>query len=109
MVATTSVYAPSYHNDVHVCALTVLYHIHYVNSGIRRHFLIDGYVIFSSLRHTIYYPWNMISAYDLCISIYYSFVSTLYPVLSPPVSTLDLILPPSISTLNPISSFFNLT
>ena len=40
--------------------------IHYINLDLRHHFLICGYGIFPSLRHTISYPWTM-SAYNLCI------------------------------------------
>ena len=47
-------------------------------------------------------------AYNLCIYISSFFVSTLYPVLSPPISTLYLILLPSISVMNWISSLFEL-
>ena len=79
-------------------------HIHYINSDLRHHFLICGYGIFTSLRHAMSYSQTM-SAYDLCIFFFFfclhavetffepfSFVSTLYPFLSPSVSTLDLIL-----------------
>ena len=121
MVMATSVRAPSWHDDVRACALTFLYHINCVNSDLRRHFLIDGYGIFPSLRRAKSYPRTM-SVYDLCISFPFSFVSTLwryffvpfpfvstfYPVLSPSVSTLDYILSPPVSMLDSISSWFDL-
>ena len=44
----------------------VLSHIYYINSDIRRHYLIYGYGIFPSLRCAMSYPWTM-STYDLCI------------------------------------------
>ena len=56
MVVTTSVQAsvPS----------RLSYHVHYVNSDLRCHFIMDGYGIFTYLRRTISYPRN-ISAYEL--------------------------------------------
>ena len=97
-------------------------HIQYINSDLRRNFLICGYGIFPSLRRAMSYPRTM-SAYDLCIYfpfpfvstlwrhcfVPFSFVSTLYPVLSPSVSTLDSILSPPVSMLDSISSWFDLT
>ena len=96
-------------------------HIHYKNSDLRRHFFICGYGIFPSLSSSMSYPWNM-SAYHLCISlsfsfiytlwrhffVLFSFVSTLYHVLSPSVSTLDLILSPPVSMLDLVFSWFDL-
>ena len=77
-------------------------------SDLSHHFLIDGYGIFPSLHHTISYT-RTISAYNLCISVSFSFISTLHPVLYPPVSTLDSILPPSISMVYYIFPLFELT
>ena len=54
-----------------------LYHIHYVNSYLCRHFLIDVYGIFTSLRRTISYLSNMFT-YNLFISVSYSFISMVY-------------------------------
>ena len=108
MVATTSMHAPSRHANICVCALKFWYHIHYVNSDLRRNFLIDGYGIFLSLRRIISYPQTM-SAYDLCISFIFFFVSTLYPILYPSVSTLDSILYPPVSMLDSIYYWFDLT
>ena len=39
-------------------SLTFLYHIHYINSDLRRYFLIDGYSIFLSVRLAKFYLWN---------------------------------------------------
>ena len=117
MVVTTSVRAPSWHEDVH----TVLYHIHYVNSDLRCDFPIDGYRIFPSLRRDKSYPQTM-SAYDLCVYfpfpfvctlwkhffVPFSFVSEFYPVLYPSVSMLDLILSPPVSMLDSIYYWFDL-
>ena len=99
MVVTKSVRAPSCNENVCAWALTFSYHIHYVNSYLRCHFFIDGYGFFPSLHRTISYQWTMY-AYNLCIKLYFSFVSTIYPFLTPTVSTLVLILPYSISTLD---------
>ena len=121
MVVTTSVCAPSWHDNLFAFALTFLYHIHYINSDFRRHFLIDGYGVFPSSRRAKSYP-RIISAYDLWISFPFSFVSTLWrhffvpfsfvytlhPVLSPSVSTLDSILAPYVSMLDLIFSWFDL-
>ena len=109
---TTYVHTPS----------RVFSHIHYINSYLCRHFLICGYVIFPSLCRTISYLRNM-SAYDFCISVYFSFVSllwrrfflpfsfvyTLYPVLYPSVSTLYSIPSPPVFMLDSISSWFDPT
>ena len=121
MAVITSVHAPSWHDNVHACALTFLYHIHYVNSDLRHNFCIDGCVVFLSLRFAKSYP-RTISLYDLCIYFPFSFLSTLwrlffvpfsfvstpYPVLSPSVSTLDSILSPPVSMLESISYCFDL-
>ena len=108
VVVTTSVCALSCHKNGHVCAITLLYRIHYVNSYLRRNFIIDGYGIFPPLRWAISYPRTM-SAYNLCICFSFYFVSMMYPVLSPYVSMLDLILSPPVFTLDSISSSFDLT
>ena len=71
MVMTMSMCAPLWHDNVHVCAHTVLYHIHYVNSDLSRHFLIDVYGIFPSLRRAKSYPRTR-SAYKLCIFFLFS-------------------------------------
>ena len=81
MVVTTSAHALSWRYNVHVCAVTVLYHTHYINSYIRRHFIIDGYGIFTSLRCNISYPCTMY-AYNVLISISSPSVSTLYSITS---------------------------
>ena len=121
MVVTTAVSATSWYDDVRACALTFLYHMHYVNSDLRRHFIIDSYGIFPSLRRAKSYPRTM-SAYNLCIYFLFSFVSTLwrhffvpfsfvftlYPILSYYVSMLDLIICPSVFMLYSISSWFDL-
>ena len=121
MVVTTSVRAPSWHDDVHACAHTVLYHIHYINSDLRCDFPIVGYGIFPPLRRAKSYP-RTLSAYDLCISfpfsfpstlwrhffVPFSFVSILYPVLYLSVSTLNLILSPPVSMLDSIYYWFDL-
>ena len=39
MVATTSVRAPSWHDNVHACDLTHFSHTHYINSDLCRHLL----------------------------------------------------------------------
>ena len=117
MDVTASVCAPSWHDDVRVCALTrfVPYPLH--NSDLCRHFLFCGYGIFPSLLHANSYPHNM-SAYDLCVYFPFSFVSmlwrhyfvpfafvsTLYHVLSISVSTLDSILSPPVFMLESICS-----
>ena len=105
---TASVRASAWHDDVRACVLTVLYPIHYVNSDLLCHFLIDGYVIFLSFHCTIPYTWTMY-AYDLCVHFSFSCVLMLYPVLSPPISNLDLILPTSVSTLDLVSSLLDIT
>ena len=66
MVVTASMHALSWHDDICACALTFLYHTHWLNSDLRRHFIIDENGIFPSLRRTISYPYTM-SAYDLFI------------------------------------------
>ena len=66
-VMTTCMCAPS----------RVSSHIHYINSLLRRHFIIFGYSIFPSLHRSMSYP-STISAYDLCISFPFFFVSTLW-------------------------------
>ena len=113
VVVTTFVCAQSWNDDVPVWALTRFSHIYYMSSDLHRHFLIFEYVIFPSLRYTISYPWTM-STYYLCIfspfsfvstlwrhfSVSFSFVSKLYPVLSPSISTLDSILSPPVSMLD---------
>ena len=108
MVVMTSVYAPSWNYNICVLALTFLYHIHYANSELHRHFLIDGYGIFLALRRTISYLQTM-SVYNLCISFSFSYVSMMYPVISPTVSTIYFILPPSVSMFVSDSSLFELT
>ena len=108
MIVTTSVRALSWNDNLRACALAFLYNIHYVNSDLRRHFLIYDYGIFPSLRRTISYPRNM-SVYALFIYFYFSFVSTLYLVLSLSFSTLDSIISPPVSMLDSISSWFDLT
>ena len=105
-----------------VCATSrVPYHIHHINSDVRRHFLICGYGVFLYLRCAMSYLKTMYTYY-LCISCPFSFVSTLwrkffapfsfvsmlYPVLSPSVSTLDSIFTPPVSMLDSISSRFDL-
>ena len=109
---TTYVRAPS----------RVLSHISYINSDLRRNFLICGYGVFMSLGHTMSFMQTM-SAYDLCIYFYFyfvstkwrhffvpfSFFSTLYPFLSRSVSTLDSIISPPAYMLDSISSWFDLT
>ena len=77
MVVRTSVSEPSWHDDVCVCTLTFLYHIHYVNSDLRRYFFNDGYDIFMSLDCAKSYPRTM-SAYNLCIYFPFFFVSPLW-------------------------------
>ena len=69
------------------------YHIHYINSDLRHHFLIYGYGIFTSLRPTFSYLRTM-SECDVFISVY-----------SPTVSTLDSI-PSFLSDFNHISNTF---
>ena len=108
MVMVMSVHALSWYDKVRTCALIFLHHIHYVNSDLRRHFFIDGYVIFPSLSCTISYPQTM-SVCDPCIYFYFPFVSLLHPVLSPTVSNLDLIPPPSVSMLYSNFSLFYLS
>ena len=105
MVVTASMHALSWHDDICACALTFLYHTHWLNSDLRRHFIIDENGIFPSLRRTISYPYTM-SAYDLCIYFSLSFVSALYPVLYLTVSTLDSILTSYLSILYSNSSLF---
>ena len=107
----------------YICAPSrVLSHIHVMNSDLRLHFIICGYGIFLSIRHAISFRRTM-SMYDLCISftfpfvfrlcrhwfVTFSFVSTLYPVLSSSISTLDYILSPPVSILESIYSQFDLT
>ena len=102
---------------MYVCAPSrVFFHIHYINSYLRCHFHICRYGIFPFLRCAKYYPRTM-SAYDLCISFPYSFVSTLwrhffvpfvfvstlYPGLSLSISMLYLILPPPVSMLDSLA------
>ena len=58
-----------------------LYHINRINSDVRRHFLIDGYGKFPSLRRTISYPQTM-SAYDVFLSLSYPSISTMYLIPS---------------------------
>ena len=103
MVVTTSVRAPSWHDDVCACALTrfVPYRLHKFN--LRHHFHICGYSIFPYLNCAYSYPPTM-SAYNL--SLYFSsmlwrhcFVPfpiffTLYPVISTFISTMDSIISP---------------
>ena len=108
MVVTTSVREPSWDDDVQSCALTFSYHIYHVNSDFRCNFLNNGYDTFTSLRQTTYYLWTM-SAYNLCIYFYFSFVSTLYPVLYHSVSTLHLSISPPVSMLDSIYFWFDLT
>ena len=67
-----------------------LYHTRYINSDLRRHFLIDGYGIFLFLYCTISYSRNMF-AYDLLLYVYSNFFSTLDYVFSSSVYMLDLI------------------
>ena len=122
MIVTMSMRAPSWHCDVRACAIKrfVPYPLH--KFRLTSSFYYCGYGIIPSLRHSMSYSRNM-SAYDLCISfpfffvstlwrhvfVPFSFVSTLYPVLSPSVSTLDSILSPPVSMLDLISSWFDLT
>ena len=121
VAVTTSVRAPSCHDNVRVCSPTRLSYIHYINSDLCRHFLSCGYGRFLSLRCNISYMWTM-SAYDFCITFSFFFVSTLwrrlfipssnvsmlYPVLSPSFFMLDSILSPLVSLLEYISSWFDL-
>ena len=114
-------YMHQYGMTAYVCAPSCFSsHFYYINSDLRRHFLICGYGMFTSLRCTISYPFTM-SAYKLCISLYFSFVSTLwrqkcnfsfvytlYPVLPPSVSTLYSIFSPPVSMLDTIYSWFDL-
>ena len=108
MVVTTSVRALSLHDNICTCDLTFSYHVHYIYSDLRRHFLIDGYGIFPSSSCTVSHPRTM-SAYDLYISFYLYFVPTMYPVLYTSISTLFLIPSPTVSILDTISSWFDLT
>ena len=85
----------------------ISYHIHYINSDLCCHSLIDGCGILPSLYRIISYL-RTIFAYNLFISVSSSFFYTMYPVLSPLVSTLDSILPTSVSTLDSIYSLFKL-
>ena len=104
---TTSVRAPAWCDSVRACAVTVLYHIHYINADVCRHFLIDSYGIFLSLRRTISYP-RTLSAYNIFLSISYPSVSTLdyIPYLFDPILTTfptkgantQYAIPPTIST-----------
>ena len=77
MFVMMSIHAPSWYDDVRACALTFLYHIHYVNSYLRCHFHICGYDIVLSLRCAKSYPWT-IYLYFLCISFPFYFVYTLW-------------------------------
>ena len=74
--------------NVRICAVTVLQHIHYINSYVRCHFLIDSYVIFTSLCLTIPYP-HTISSYNIFLSLSSTSVSTLdlIPYFFNPIST----------------------
>ena len=101
MVVTTSVREPPWDDNVQSCALTFSYHIHYVNSDLRCHFLNNGYGVFPSLRCTTYYMRTMY-AYNLCIYFYFSFISMLYPVLYHSVSTLHSCISPPVSMLDSI-------
>ena len=91
VVMTTSVRAPSWHDNVRVCALTVFV-LSSLNifSDLRHHFLNDGYGIFPYLFRTISYPRSMF-AYKLCIYVSSPYISTLDSVSSPSISTLDSI------------------
>ena len=108
MVVKTSERALSWNDNVCACTLTFLCPIHYVNSDLCCHFLIDGYGIFPSLHCNISYT-RTISAYGFWIYFSFSFVFTLYPVLYPTISILDLILCPSVSMSNSNSSLFEIT
>ena len=81
------------------------YYIHYINWYLSRNFIIDGYVIFLSLLHTISSPWTM-SAYDLLLNVYHTFLSMMYYVFSSSVYTLYFICSPSVSTLDAIPFFW---
>ena len=89
-VMKKSVHVLSLNYDVCACALTVFYYIHYINSDLRRNFIINGYGIFLYLCLTISYPRTM-SAYDLLFSVSSTVVSMLYSVFYTSVSTLDSI------------------
>ena len=74
--------------NVYTCTVTVLNHIHYINSDVRRHFLIDGYGIFPPWHRTISYPWT-ISVYEVLIPLSSPNLYTLYyiPSLFDPILT----------------------
>ena len=118
---TTSVRAPSWHDDVHTCTLMFLSHVQYIPSDLRCNFIIFGYGIFLSLHFTILicgrclrttYPFVFYFSFVSTMwrhFFLFSFVSTLYRVLSPCVSTMDSVLSPPVSMLESISSWFDLT
>ena len=99
---------PSWHDDTRACALTIFvpYTLH--EFRLTSSFLIGGYGIFLYLRCTIPYSRTM-SACELCIHISSSFIYTLYPVLSPPVSNIDSIISPCVSMMDLVSSLFDPT
>ena len=77
MVVTTSMRATSWHDGVRACDLThfIPYPLH--KFRLTSSFYYCGYGIIPSLRHSMSYSRNM-SAYDLCISFPFFFVSTLW-------------------------------
>ena len=77
MVVTTSMRAPSWRDDVRACAGTCFVPYLLNKFTLTLSLSYCGYGIFPSLRRAMSYPRTM-SAYDLCISFPFSFISALW-------------------------------
>ena len=70
-------------DDVRICTVTVFYHIHYINSDARNHFLLYGYGL--KVYHILSPDYIRVQIFPLCLfslCLYDVFNSFFYPILT---------------------------